>query len=108
MSTKIEDLPSPNKETLPDTNYVLENDHSNVKLSVHKKHTGLLQTIKQEFNEENLLLLGLFFLASIPKLDELIKKLPVVGTYNTTIIKISCLLLVFVLCKRVVLPQLKM
>lgn len=142
MSTNIDDLPGPSDEmnmdidmgmdmdmdmeleefeqTISDTptstpNFIPTLTPSTIKMDIKKvnnKDEGLFDIIKSEVNETNLLIIILFFIASISFFDEYIKKLLISLSFNTNsltlaIVKSILLLLIFILAKYFLLPYIK-
>jgi hypothetical protein len=80
---------------------------------LESKNTDVLTTIKEEINEENLLLLVVMILASRNDFDQYIKNIPVLTPYISdsliliTITKCMLLLVLFISFKHFVLPKIK-
>jgi hypothetical protein len=133
MSTKIDDLPSPDNAQPPHSStHSSDGPHpnlrtmeqtSNISLDVHKPNTtegtkptqdGLLTRLKNEISEENVLLLIFMFLAASQFIDKYLGLLPVVGTYmqnsGMTAVAIKCaiLLVLYILIKVFLLPKLQL
>lgn len=131
MSTKIDDLPGPiSEEVKNDINNLqrilppsyVANDHvtydqieptkSNISMNITKKtqeETGfvskLIANLKSLLNEDNLILLSLFVLASLPFLNSYLSYIPFFGNYVTNdniigpIVKSILLLITYILLK---------
>lgn len=126
MGTKIEDLPVPQKGNV---DYALKPE-SAVKKAVRFENTPASEnpsspndarntmpakelskeTLLTEINEENLLLIGILYLSTLPTLDAFITKVP--GTnmspFFVTLIKCALLVALFVVLKRHILPKIKL
>ena len=130
MSTNIDDLPEPIDEIDMDVEEFEQTTPitptptltpiitpSSIKMDIKKvnnnnKDEGIFDVIKSEVNEKNLLILILFFIASISFFDEYIKKLLLSLSFNTNsltlaIVKSILLLLLFILAKYFLLPYIK-
>lgn len=120
MATKIDDLPQGNiTQELPDTN-LQKIDNSNIKADIKKKVTfeeplkeSFLSKIQSEISEENVLLIIIIILAAMPSLNIYITKLPIIGVYATSdlftaIIKGILLFIVYIVCKYIVIPRIKL
>lgn len=127
MSTNIDDLPEPIDEIemeLEEFEQIPSNTPtptpiltpSSIKMDIKKvnnnKDEGIFDLIKSEVNEQNLLILILFLIASISFFDEYIKKLLISLSFNTNsltlaIVKSILLLLLFILAKYLLLPYIK-
>lgn len=74
---------------------------------------NIFDIIKSEVNEENLLVLIILYIASTSLIDDYVKKLSTLMSFNTTsslvvnILKCVILLLVFILAKHLLLPYIK-
>lgn len=127
MGTKIEDLPVPSKANV---DYVLKPE-SAVKKAVrfenipHDPTTDKMsssdevatptkalskETLLSEINEENLLLIGILYLATLPTLDAFIIRIPGtdISSFLVTLIKCVLLVVLFVVLKRHILPKIKL
>jgi hypothetical protein len=115
------------------SNEQMQNDSGvqNIKMNVKKKvrfededgmdnyldddyeETGVVASIKNEINEENILILGILFLASSEYINKYIYKLPVLGVKIIgnklffSLTKTVLVFLVFVLVKKFLLPRIK-
>jgi hypothetical protein len=75
---------------------------------------GIFDMLRREINEENLLVLIILFIATTPYTDEYTKKFLSLFSFNTNssftfnIIKCLLLLLIFILVKIYILPQIKL
>jgi hypothetical protein len=137
MSTNIDDLPGPKDEinmenldnldeiegfeqaipnnptSTPNITYTPNSIKMDIKkISKDSNDESIFDIIKSEVNETNLLILVLFFIASISFFDEYIKKLLASVSFNTNtltlaIIKSILLLLIFILAKYWLLPYIK-
>jgi hypothetical protein len=141
MSTRIDDLPGPGlpDEIQQDLNELqtqsdnlqshreeyqeLDPNQTNVKANIRKKvrfddeqsekSDGLIDVIKKEINEENLLLILIVFLATQPAFAHYLQKLPLIGNYTSNdgwlsgLIKAVILIAAYVLLKRYLLPSIK-
>jgi hypothetical protein len=135
MSTNIDDLPGPRDEidmvnmedvdnleeieefeqtiptSVPNLTYTPSPINMDIK-KVNSKDEGIFDIIKSEVNETNLLIVVLFFIASISFFDEYIKKLLASVSFNTNtltlaIVKSILLLLIFILTKYWLLPYIR-
>lgn len=135
MSTNIDDLPGPRDEidmvnmedvdnledieefeqtiptSVPNLTYTPSPINMDIK-KVNSKDEGIFDIIKSEVNETNLLIVVLFFIASISLFDEYIKKLLASVSFNTNtltlaIVKSILLLLIFILTKYWLLPYIR-
>jgi hypothetical protein len=74
---------------------------------------GLFDIIKNEVNEKNLLILMVLYIASTPLIDNYVKKILNLISFNTSsslvvnILKCVILLLVFILAKHFLLPYIR-
>lgn len=135
MSTSIDDLPgSLPQELTRELRHDLEgisNDFShentvdlqvqpnntNIKANVKKRvsfvddqEPDALSTLKNEINEENILLLFVLLAAALPSFTKYVTQIPFAGSYATSdfmtsIIKAGILVVVFVIVKLFVLPK---
>lgn len=75
--------------------------------------TDMLSIIKDEINEENLILLALLILASRNELDKYIMYIPVIGSYMgnssilITVTRCFILLLIYITTKHFLLPKIR-
>lgn len=112
----------------------VNNVHNNVQMDIKKKvrfkeenevyeideneppsKVSFFQKIKTEFNEENVLLLVVLFIAATSYIDNYVNLMPVIGQYasipgSTFFIFIKCimLLLVYIISKLFLLPYFKL
>jgi hypothetical protein len=122
MATNIDDLPG----SVPDEQYL--NDHpdlpqhqdipSNVTIEVRKRDTpssaeqeGLLSSIKTQVSEDNILMLAIFWAASVKNMDSMIK--PLIGDYGDNIfifglVKALFLVAIYIAIKKFILPRIKL
>jgi len=143
MSTNIADLPGPAPEDIEDNisqesfedvreriepqtqrqipKEKLYEQPSRIKMDIKKIHKetikneelGVFDIIKSEVSEENLLILIVLYIASTSLIDEYVKKLLNLISFNTSsslfvnILKCVILLLVFVLAKYLLLPYIR-
>jgi hypothetical protein len=122
MSTKIDDLPGPIPQEVQHEIQQLQQTSateiqelpSNIKVNVKKRvHFADEQfTLSSFLNEENLLIYGFLFIATLPSITGYVHKLPIIGMYAsgdlmTGILKAAILLVLFVLAKIYLLPKLK-
>lgn len=140
MSTNIADLPGPIPENMEDNlsqesfedvreriepvqrrqipTEKLYEQPSRIKMDIKKvnkaknrsEEMGIFDIIKNEVNEENLLILIVLYIASTPLIDEYVKKALNLMSFNTSsifIFKCVILLLVFILAKHLLLPYIK-
>lgn len=133
MSTKLEDLPggTGTLQALEETNQPTQPPpKSNIQANIKKKvrfedddnvsdedldinKMSFLNMIKTEFTEENLLLLVVIFLATMPSISSSIKSLPFVSQFASSDFTISIatavvLFLVYIICKLYIIPKLKL
>jgi len=114
-------------EQLEEFNYNIKNDSDDIKLineqpnaikmdikKVQKEQspqTGFFDTLYNQFNEENLLILIILYLATIPLSNEytqkLISPLHINNPFIITVIKCVLLLLIFIIIKLYILPNIK-
>jgi hypothetical protein len=79
-----------------------------------EEETDLLQYIKSQFSEENVLIFVILIMASRPEFDNYMTKLPLISNYilessiMTSILKAIILLIVYILFKRYILSSIKM
>ena len=79
-----------------------------------EEETDLLQYIKSQFSEENVLIFVILIMASRPEFDNYMTKLPLISNYilessiMTSILKAIILLIIYILFKRYVLSSIKM
>ena len=132
MSTKISDLPTPFVETQPKTTAIQTQakPQSVITASVTPKdpqitaepvadkpvttvapagtstQAGVVDKIRNEINEENLLLYMFFYIAFAPETDKYLQVLPASITSNT-LIKAGLLLIVYILVKVFLLRYIK-
>lgn len=130
MSSKIDDLPNSNVLP-PDIQTELEDlqkmdTKSNIKANIkkvsfqeesqtqsHTKSKGFFEYIQSEINEENVLLIVIFIIASLPYMNNYINKIPFIGEYATTdlltaVLKSFILFVIYIICKFFILPKLKL
>lgn len=135
MSTKIDDLPGPLPENmktdvvelqgqiddLPSSYQIHEDNQSNIQASISKKLIDADEQTKQTFftivqrevSEENLLILLLIVLASLPSFQNLITKVPFLnnkvlsGSFAFSAVVGIILLITFIVFKRIVLPNVR-
>ena len=136
MSTKLDDLPdseylyenevytkSPQTNAPNDMENIIksnDNDKSNIRANVKKrvrfqddeKSNGLVEILKNEINEENVLLFVILFISSYPELTDLIGKIPFLNKWSSNTfalmsIKALLLLVAFLFVKIYILPNLK-
>lgn len=78
-----------------------------------EKETGILTSIQDQVNEDNLLLLLLLIVSSRTDLDPYIKNLPGLGSHLTdslilvTIVRCFLLLVVYIVFRQYILPKIK-
>jgi hypothetical protein len=137
MSTKIEDLPGSQQvvqQLPPSPAQQLTPEISNVQMDIKKKvrfkdenevyeikeneppaKIGLFSRIKSEFNEENLLLLAVLFIASTSYIDGYLNLVPFVGQYASipgstlfSIVKCIMLFALFIVLKLFLLPYVQL
>lgn len=134
MSTKLEDLPggTGTLQALEETSQPTQPPpKSNIQANIKKKvrfedddnvsdeedldtnKMSFLNMIKTEFTEENLLLLAVIFLATMPSVSSSIKSLPFVSQFASSDFTISIatavvLFLVYMLCKLYIIPKIKL
>lgn len=73
---------------------------------------GMFDLIRKEVSEENLLILVILYIASTSLIDEYVKKLLTLASFNTssfavTLLKCIILLLLFILAKHFLLPYIR-
>lgn len=137
MSTRIDDLPGPPPERaitppppvqmreMRDESIYQEKDHgSNVTANIKRvsfspeidydepEKEGLLTTIKNEINEENLFILLIIYIATTQNISSYISKLPFVGIYaNDSILggfmKAIILFMIYIILKIFILPKIR-
>jgi hypothetical protein len=79
-----------------------------------EEETDLLQYIKSQFSEENVLIFVILIMAARPEFDNYMTKLPLISNYilessiMTSILKAIILLIVYILFKRYILSSIKM
>jgi hypothetical protein len=83
------------------------------KIKAKNEELGVFDIIKNEVNEENLLILIVLYIASTPLIDDYVKKILNIMSFNTSsslvvnILKCVILLLVFILAKHILLPYIR-
>lgn len=124
MSTKISNLPGPLPENIPEenTNYNLNETNTNITADIKKRvrfadeehvsSTSLMSQIRNEVNEENVLVLAFLFLASVPSLTGYVHYVPIIKDYASTdfltaVFKAILLLLMYLVVKLYILPKIK-
>jgi hypothetical protein len=139
MSTNITDLPGPIPEETEDnmsyesTEEIIEpqfqrrqfqeeklyEQPTRINMNINKikkekfKEQGIFDIIKKEVSEENLLVLIVLYIASTPLIDDYVRKLLNMMSFNTSspliinILKCIILLLAFILAKHFILPYIK-
>lgn len=123
MSTNIDDLPGPqpqieleiqeeDTQSNPPKHVSFKDD---VEYIEPKQNNFDLKTfVFKQFNEENLLLLVILFLAFLPQIDRYFYNLPLLGDYTygnsifSMLLKATILLLIFILLKEFLLPHFKL
>lgn len=140
MSTSIDDLPGGTVppeltrelrndiENISNPQYVGQPDdlkvqptNSNIKANVKRvsfadeqeEQQDLLSSLKNEINEENILLLTLLLAAALPSFNQYVKDFPLIGSYATSefmtsIIKAALLIILFIVAKLFILPKIKL
>lgn len=135
MSTKLEDLPGGRSiEETQSQQLPPPSPKSNIEINIKKKvrfedehqdqdqdhdeeldtsKMSFLDMIKTEFTEENLLLLGVIFLATMPTVSSSIKSLPFISQFassdfTTSIVTAAVLFLVYIIIKMYIVPKLKL
>lgn len=141
MSTSIDDLPGPlpqeltrelrsDLEGISNEMYTNENSvdlkvrpsNSNIKANVKKRvsfadeqeeQSDMLSSLKNEINEENILLLVILLSAALPSFNQYVTHLPFVGSYATSdfmtsIIKAAFLIVLFIAVKLFILPKFRL
>jgi hypothetical protein len=112
MSTSIDDLPG-NEEI----DIVMQNNN-NITPSIKKRvrfadEESIFSKIKNEFTEDNLLVLAFILIGSLPSTTQYIYQLPFIGQYATTdittyLIKSVVLFFIYILSKIFILPNIKL
>ena len=115
MSTRIEDLPkiikTPQETTMLTDQVKKEIKNENLETKEQEKDNSILSFFKNEISEENLLLLILFFIASISIFDVYISHIPFLnsyieyGSWAYTLVKSVVLLILFIVGKKYILPK---
>lgn len=139
MSTRIEDLPGSLEEDEIiqdprqfDTEYDhqldnLDSNQSNIKMDIKKRvrfkepleeieedDEGIIEYLKSQINEENLLIFVLLFVSSRTEFDNYMTKIPLIGSYTegssilTNIFKALILLFIYILSKKFLIPSVKL
>jgi len=133
MSTNIDDLPGPHPEEddieEESLNSIMSNNDNErplrgeqyyeqptlIKMDIKKikKEDGILDIIKKEINEENVVLLVLFYIASTTLINDYAKKLLntislSISDFAVNVVKGVTLLLIFIAFKYVILPYIKL
>lgn len=132
MQPPPQTIPAANQMPLPlgGPPVVQESNQTNIKADVKKrvrfseknqvkeitadgKPTDFVSFLRSEINEENLLLIGLLFVASNPMFGSYVKRLPVVGSFAGgnlvgSIVKVAILFVIFLLLKMYALPYIKL
>ena len=81
-------------------------DQSPIKLEIKKKSSGILDDIKNEFNSNNLLILIILYISTMPESNEIIRK--ILSSFSNsayshmvvTILKCILLLLILILVRK--------
>lgn len=142
MSTSIDDLPGPLPQELTrelrndlegmfsngneaysnDVDLKVQPSNTNIKANVKKRvsfadeqeeQQDVLSSLKNEINEENILLFSILIAAALPSFTQYVQQVPFVGSYATSdfmtsIVKAAVLILVFIVIKVFVLPKFRL
>ena len=127
MSTKIDDLPMPDYKLKPESSVQkavrFENESANdreesdtdTKRSFKEvnpplQSTGKLTFFTELINEENLLLIGVLYLATLSFVDTFLSKIPGLTLSGVwlTLAKCIALMVLYVAAKRIILPKIKL
>lgn len=124
MSTKIDDLPMPDFKLKPESSVKksvrFENEpqsHRNepyvkeaFKEEPQKHTTGKIGFLTELINEENLLLIGVLYIATLSLVDTFLGKIPGIGLTGIWLTLTKCILLMvlYVASKRFILPKIKL
>ena len=125
MSTKIDDLPVPDFKLKPESSVKKsvrfenepQNDHTGAEVQKgafkedQTKHTtGKIGFVTELINEENLLLIGVLYLATLSLIDTFLGKIPGISLSGVWLTLTKCILLMilYVAAKRFILPKIKL
>jgi len=116
MATRIEDLPGPSQLEHPPSNIVAGTANvskKRVSFADETDNRSLWVKIKDEINEENALIAILIFASALPSVTSHFKSIPILGPYAsndvmTGIVSAGILMLVYIIAKIYVLPQIKL
>lgn len=95
-------------------------NNTNITLDIKKKPNtqeqqkdeGILTILKNEINEDNLLLCVIIFMGTYQPLTQYVQKLPIIGNYAsgnimTGLIKTLLLILIYIIAKIYILPRIR-
>jgi hypothetical protein len=124
MATRIDELPEPD---FVEKHIVQEPVPTNIQTTIKKQVSfagdvatavveekkSFLQTLQEELNEDNLLLLLLLITACHPMLNSHIGNIPFIGAYatsdiTTSVIKAVLLFLLYIFAKSYLIPKVKL
>lgn len=107
------------KQQIPEQNLQIDNSNTNITLAIQKKSTpekenasGLFSIIKNEINEDNLLLCIVIFMGTYPPLTNYVRKIPFLGNYASGdimsgLIKTFVLIILYIIAKVYILPRIR-
>jgi hypothetical protein len=114
MYTNIEDLPQSLEVKETNIEPVIK---KRVRFTEHFEESpespGIISRLISQINEDNILLFVVLLLTALPMTTQYINKLPVLSGYVTdefmgVVIKASVMLLVYIIVKIIILPQIKL
>jgi hypothetical protein len=121
MSTKIDDLPGPDYKLKPESSVKKSVRFEEQVVDDHKKSeesesVGVLNKetktalYTELINEENLLLIGVLYLATFSGVDGILTKVPGINLSGVWLTLTKCILLmiVYVASKKFILPRIKL
>jgi hypothetical protein len=91
-----------------------DNDNDNDENDEEEDESDLIQYLKSQFSEENILIFVLLIISSRSDFDNYMTKLPFISNYllessiMTTILKSIMLIIIYILFKRYILSSIKM
>jgi hypothetical protein len=115
MYTNIEDLPQSLEVKETNIEPVIK---KRVRFTEHfeetpREESGIISRLISQINEDNILLFVVLLLTALPMTTQYINKLPVLSGYVTdefmgVVIKASVMLLIYIIIKIIILPQIKL
>ena len=119
MSTRIEDLPGSTPEEFhPEDQQLRMNvrrkTHTLEEMTDLKTDKGIISSLRDEINEENVLLFIVLVVAAMPTLNQYMSQLPFLGnfvslpSFSSILVKAGILLAGYILVKLLVLPKINL